>query len=203
MLSFLYFHWLFPLSARETSSGNLHGKGLTPRANTGDRGSIWWALEITLITALPKLKLSCSILFYCYFYNIKRILLVKRGAVLIPKVIGDKRSWVSREASFPWISPLLSLLPPTTSLLPYGVEDFIVGCAPSNTVHLYPTRLLASSSQSVRNRVLQSRDPDRNFPSLFIWPHMTSHRQSQLRRQFAYSQFSIIWKSHKIEYNCG
>ena len=198
MLSFLYFHWLFPLSARETSSGNLHGKGLTPRANTGDRGSIWWALEITLITALPKLKLSCSILFYCYFYNIKRILLVKRGAVLIPKVIGDKRSWVSREASFPWISPLLSLLPPTTSLLPYGVEDFIVGCAPSNTVHLYPTRLLASSSQKVPNRVLQSRHADRNFPSLFT-THMTTYGKSpSIATQKTVCSFTIF--SHGNDY---
>ena len=45
------------------------------------------------------------------------------------------------------------------------------------------------------------------FPhcSLHIWPHMSSHRQSKLRRQFAHSQFSamatIIWKSHKIEFN--
>ena len=43
--------------------------------------------------------------------------------------------------------------------------------------------------------------------SLHLWSHMTNHRQSQLRRQFAHSQFSamatIIWKSHKIEYNCA
>ena len=34
---------------------------------------------------------------------------------------------VSRKASFPWISPLLSLLPPTTCLLRLGVELLLVG----------------------------------------------------------------------------
>ena len=34
---------------------------------------------------------------------------------------------VTRKASFSWISPLLSLLPPTTSLLRLGVEVLLVG----------------------------------------------------------------------------
>ena len=34
---------------------------------------------------------------------------------------------VSRKASFPWISPLLSLLPKKTSLLRVGVEVLLVG----------------------------------------------------------------------------
>ena len=46
-LSFLYFHWLFPQLALETSSGNhsisLIGKELTLRACMGDGSSIWWA----------------------------------------------------------------------------------------------------------------------------------------------------------------
>ena len=37
LLSFLYFHWLFPLLARETSSGN--------RACVGDGGSIWCLVD--------------------------------------------------------------------------------------------------------------------------------------------------------------
>ena len=84
---------------------------------------------------------------------------------------------VLRKASFPWISPLLSLLPPTTSLLRLGVEVLLVGLRTFKHVHLYPTRLLASSSQKVPNRLLQSLHPDRNFPSLFT-THMTTYDKS-------------------------
>ena len=47
-MSFLYFHWLFPLSARETSPGNrsiyksTRERGDSPRACMGDAGSISW-----------------------------------------------------------------------------------------------------------------------------------------------------------------
>ena len=49
LLSFLYFHWLFPLLARETSSGNCSiYKSTRERVDSkglygGDAGSIWWA----------------------------------------------------------------------------------------------------------------------------------------------------------------
>ena len=48
LLSFLHFHGLFPLLARETYSGTCSiykstREGLTPMVCMGDGGSIWWA----------------------------------------------------------------------------------------------------------------------------------------------------------------
>ena len=40
LLSFLYFHWVFPLSARQTSPGNRSIYKSAPRACMGDAGSI-------------------------------------------------------------------------------------------------------------------------------------------------------------------
>ena len=37
---------------------------------------------------------------------------------------------MSRKASFPWISPLLTLLPRTTSLIRLGVEVLLIGVRP-------------------------------------------------------------------------
>ena len=112
---------------------------------------------------------------------------------------------VSRKASFPCIIPLLSLLPPTTSLLCHGVEVVLVGlCSLKHGASLpHPTSCLLIREVRVPNRVLQSPYSDRNFPSLFTthMTTMTSHPKLQLRRQYPHSQFLIIWKSHKIEYN--
>ena len=88
LLSFLYFHWLFPLSACETSSGNSSiyksiRERVTPRACVGDRGSIWWApgkSNLLFYARHPVIFMVCSlnsdmflpdkqwILFYCFFF---------------------------------------------------------------------------------------------------------------------------------------
>ena len=93
----------------------------------------------------------------------------------------------------PWSSPFLSLLPPTTSLLRLGVEVVLVGLRTLKHGGSLPHPTSCLLFQRVPNRVRQSRHSDRNFPSLFTtqMTTMTSHRQSQLRSQFAHLQFSI------------
>ena len=64
--------------------------------------------------------------------------------------------------------------------------------------------LLVTISKNNCSEIHISHGPGWAFSfSLLLWllPHMRSHRQWQLKRQFAHSQFSILWKPHKIEYN--
>ena len=167
--------------------------------------TVVWSLEleITLITALP--KLSCSILFYCYFYNIKPILVVKRVAVFMHIIIWWQAATRCRDRRhFPGsvLSSHCFLLRRLSSVSAWRFSSYV--CAPSNTVHLYLTDFLPPLPRGSPIGFFNPAIPTGIFPhcSLHIWPFIINHRQSQLRRQFAHSQFSIIWKSHKIEYNC-
>ena len=104
---------------------------------------------------------------------------------------------VSRKASFPWISPLTSLRPPTTSLLRLGVEVLLV---PRSSAHpqtwciFTPPDFLPPLPRGSPIEFFNPAIPTGIFSqcSLHMWPHMTSQRQSQLRRQLAHSQFSAV-----------
>ena len=97
-------------------------------------------LEITLITALPKAVLFNPL--YCYFGNIKLILLVKRRAVFIHIINWWQAATWCRERRHSPGSVLFShcfLL--RRALLRLGVEVLLVGLR-TNTVHLYPNDFL-------------------------------------------------------------
>ena len=95
LLPFLYFHWLFPLWARETSPGNRSiYKFNRERACVGDGGSIWWApgamcesswvdeWDLSLIDSLVLHQLASC--FFC-----ARLVLVPAGGdgIVSPQIV--------------------------------------------------------------------------------------------------------------------
>ena len=90
--------------------------------------TVVWSLEleITLITALPKAVLSNPLLLLLLQHQAYPSC-EKESRLNTHNLLITSGYSVSIEASFPWISPLLSLLPLTTSLLRLGVEVLLVG----------------------------------------------------------------------------
>ena len=165
--------------------------------------SVVWSLELEI--SLLFQKLSCLILIYCYFFNIKLILLVKRRSVLIhitnlydKRLLGVEKGVIPLDQSSSLTASSYDVSPPPRR-----------GGSPRRSAHPqtrciftppnFSLPLLRRSPIGCFNPAI----PTRIFPhcSPHIWPHMTSHRQSKLSWQFARSQFSamatFIWNPIK------
>ena len=135
-------------------------------------------LEITLITALPKAVL----------FNPLLLLLLRHQTY--PSC--EKESCLNTYNEL-MTNGYSLLLPPTTSFLRLGVGVLLVGLyTPKHGASLlHPTSCLFFS-QKVSNRVLQSRHPDQNFPSLFTTNMTTYDKSLSIATQKTVCSFTII-----------
>ena len=110
---------------------------------------------------------------------------------------------VSRKASFPWISPLLSLLPPTTSLLRLGVEVLLVGLRTlKHGASLpHPISCLLSQEGPQNGSLIPPSRPEFSLTVHYTYDHIWQVAVNRISEDSLPIHNSIIWKSHKMEYN--